>query len=588
MGGKRSFFHELWRRKVLRVVAAYMAGVWFLLKMGEVIVSTLGLPDWSYRALVLVVIFGCPLSALFAWLFEITPEGIKLQSEVDRHGLPTRTGRVLTYFILVSVILAGAISIRTYISTDHARPSTKPVPGTAKTTSIAVLPFSNMSADAENEYFADGLSEELLNLLAKIQELKVVGRTSSFSFKGKHDDLREIGQKLNVATVLEGSVRKSGQSVRITAQLVNAEDGFHLWSETYDRTMGDIFVLQDEIASKVVEALKVTLLGHELESRDVSAETDPAAYDEYLRGMYHHRQRGSSDLEAAVQSYERALAIDPLFASAHAGLALTHTARAVMSYVPAEEGYALAELEVRRAIALRPDLAQPQYILGTIRMIRDWDWQGAEESFGRALELDPSNLSAVRGASDIAMIMGRREESVALAKRVAAADPLASTANFNLGIRQYQAGHFDDAKMTLERTLDLHPGSYMVPAAMAKVLVEKGEPQRALDVILSEPSELWRLAVLPIVYHALGREDDAERVLSELIEGYSEVAAFQIAEAYAVLGGEDEAFRWLEIAYEQRDPAMIDLISFPTLASLRQDPRFDSLRERMGLPEPSE
>jgi tetratricopeptide (TPR) repeat protein len=184
--------------------------------------------------------------------------------------------------------------------------------------------------------------------------------------------------------------------------------------------------------------------------------------------------------------------------------------------------------------------------------------------------------------------MGRREESVALAKRVAAADPLSSTANFNLGIRQYQAGHFDDAMMTLERTLDLNPGLHMGPAAMAKVLVEKGDPQRALDVILSEPSEVWRLAVLPIVYHALGREDDAERVLSELIEGYSEIAAFQVAEAYAVLGGEDEAFRWLEIAYEQRDPAMTDLISLPTLASLRQDPRFDSLRERMGLPEPSE
>jgi serine/threonine-protein kinase len=584
---KHSFSHELWRRKVHKVAAAYLAGGWFLLKTGEIVIETLGFPSWTFRALVLVLICGFPLSAIFAWLFEITPGGIKLQSEVDRRELPTRTGHALTYFILASMILAGVISIRTYLTTGSPQPSAATDPIATSATSIAVLPFSNTSADAENEYFADGLTEELMTLLAAVPELKVTGRTSSFSFKGAQDDLKRIGNALNVVSVLEGSVRKSGDNVRVTAHLVNTKDGFEVWSQTYNRTMRDIFDLQTEIATKVVDALKIEILGGEMEPPGADSEVDPAAYDAFLLGRFHYRQRGEANISAAIESYQKALAIDPMYATAHAALGAAHFERAMRGYVAQDEGLAQAELEVKRALALRPSLPEAHSLLGMILLVRDWDWQGAERSFDRAMEIDPNFLGAVTGASSIAMHLGRLEESVELAQRVADSDPLSLAANYNLGLRLYQAGRWDRARATLERTLELNPGAPVVRALMAKILVEKGEPDRALDAALQEPARIWQLAVLPIVYHALGRDEKAESSINQLVEDYSEYAAFQIAEAYASMDRTDDAIRWLETAYERRDAGMVDLISQPSLADLRHDPRFNSLCERMGLPEPS-
>ena len=236
---------------------------------------------------------------------------------------------------------------------------------------------------------------------------------------------------------------------------------------------------------------------------------------------------------------------------------------------------------------MRPDLQEAHSLLGTILLNRDWDWEGAERSFDRAIEIDPNDLGAVQGASSVAMHSGRLEESVALAQRVADADPLSLAGNYNLGLRLYQAGHWDRAQATLERTLELNPEAPVVRALMAKVLVEKGEPDRALDAALQEPAAIWQLVALPIVYYALGRAEDAEQSLARLVEEYSEYAAFQIAEAYASMDRTDDALLWLEKAYERRDAGMVDLISAPTLAGLRNDPRFLALREKMGLPEPS-
>jgi TolB-like protein/Tfp pilus assembly protein PilF len=587
LNAEHSVFHELWRRKVHKVVAAYLAGSWFLLKMGEVVVETLGLPGWTYRTLVLVVICGFPLSAIFAWLFEITPEGIKLQSEVDRRELPQRSGHVLTYFILGSIILAGVISVRTFLTTGSSQPPSEADSISMNAASIAVLPFSNTSTEADNQYFADGLTEELMTLLAAVPELRVAGRTSSFSFKGAQDDLTRIGDALNVGSVLEGSVRKSGDNLRVNAQLVDTKDGFEVWSQTYDRKMGDIFDLQTEIATKVVDTLKIEILGLELESPGAEFKVDPAAFDAYLLGKYHFRQRGEADISAAIESYQKALAIDPLYAAAHAALGAAHFERALRGYVAQKDGFAAAELQCKRALALRPDLAEGHYQLGMILLFRDWDWQGADRFFDRAIEIDPNHLGAVQGASSIAMHLGRLEESVELAQRVADADPLSLAANYNLGVRLYQAGRLDRAQATLEDTLQFNPDAPVVRALMAKVLVAKGEPDRALDAALQEPAAIWQLAVLPIVYNALGRGEDAERSLARLVEEYSESAAFQIAEAYASMDRTDDALLWLEKAYELRDAGMVDLISQPSLADLRHHPRFDSLREKMGLPEAS-
>jgi len=447
--------------------------------------------------------------------------------------------------------------------------------------SIAVMPFVNMSGDPDNEYFSDGLSEELLSALAQIPELRVAARTSSFQFKGKNEDLRVVGRKLNVATVLEGSVRKAGRHVRITAQLVSAADGFHLWSAAYDRELDDIFAVQDDIARSVSGALKLKLLG----SRPTPPRTgNVEAYNLYLQGKYLLDRRTREDMDKAVSCYEQSLRLDPGYARAWTGLAAAHQAQADRNYVPIAEGYRKAREEVQKALELEPNLAEAHAELGQIRMTYDWDWAGADAAFKRALELEPGNATVVRQAARLAGTLGRFEEALRLDRRAVEMDPLSAPAHRNVGLNSLYLGRLDEAEAAWRKALELNPDLPSAHMWIARVHLMRGDPAAALVEIEREPDPLWRPFGLALAYHASGREQEAAAALRELVEKHGDHAAFQVAEVHAFRGERDQAFAWLERAYSQRDGGFTSMKGDPLLRSLEPDPRYAAFLRKMRLP----
>ncbi len=456
-----------------------------------------------------------------------------------------------------------------------------PPPGGAAAASIAVIPFVNMSGDPDNEYFSDGLSEELLSALAQIPELRVAARTSSFQFKGKNEDLRVIGKRLNVASVLEGSVRKAGRHVRITAQLVSAADGFQLWSAAYDRELDDIFAVQDDIARSVSGALKLRLLGN----RPTPPRTGNAeAYNLYLQGRYFLDRRTREDVDKAVSYYEQSLRLDPGYARAWTGLAAAHQAQADRNYVPIADGYRKAREEVQKALELDPNLADAHAELGQIRTTYDWDWAGADAAFKRALELEPGNATVVRQAARLAGTLGRFEEALRLERRAVEMDPLSASAHKNVGVMSLYVGRLDEAEAAWRKALELNPEFPSAHMWIARVHLMRGNPGAALVEIERERDPLWRPFGLALAYHASGRELEAAAAFRELVEKHGDYAAFQVAEVHAFRGERDQAFAWLERAYSQRDGGFTAMKGDPLLRSLAPDPRWAAFLKKLHLP----
>jgi TolB-like protein/Tfp pilus assembly protein PilF len=456
-------------------------------------------------------------------------------------------------------------------------------PEPAATPSIAVLPFVDMSAGKDQEYFSDGLAEELINDLARIPGLRVAARTSSFQFKGTKEDLRTIGQRLNVANILEGSVRKEGRHVRITAELVKVADGFDLWSQTYDRELNDIFAVQDDIASSVSNALKVRLLAKD-GPRPVGRAANAEAYNLYLQGTYFLDRGTRDDTGNAVSYYQRALKLDPGYARAWAGLAAAHLRQASRSYVPAAEGFRNARQEVEKALELDPKLAEAHAALGWIRRNYDWDWPGADAAYKRALELEPGNATVVRGAAALARTMGRLEEAIRLDRRAVELDPLSVAAHYNLALHALYAGLLDEAKAAFRKTLELNPEYPSAHMFLGEVDLMGSNPAAARDEMEREKDPFFHRYGLALAYYALGQRNDADAALRELLEKDKEGAAFQIAEVYAFRGEVDKAFAWLEQAYAQRDAGLSELKRDPLLKGLEGDPRYATFLKKMHLP----
>lgn len=477
---------------------------------------------------------------------------------------------------------------------EHGEPGARFGAARERLASVAVLPFVNRSASAEDEYFSDGLADELLNLLSKIRGLRVAARASSFQFRGTREDLGTIGAKLNVATVLEGSVRKSGPRVRISVQLVRIADAAPLWSETYDRGLDDIFAVQDEIAQSVVQELRTTLLGHgpELEaSREVRAEvakaargrgTDPEAHRLYLQARYLIDRRTRDETLKGVEYLERALSRSPDFALAFAVLAQAYSRSADVGWLPLEEGYSRARLAVERALELEPDLAEAHAQLGWIRMIHDWDWRRAEASYRRALELAPGNSQALHGAGALAYNEGRLDEAIDFCRRALEQDPLNAGSYHNLG-GMLRLTNLAEAEEAYRKALELAPQRIATRAALALVLVARGRGEEALSMARSEPNAGFRQWSLAIVYQALGLSDDSREALSALIAMDASVWALQIAEAHAMRDETDEAFEWLERAYQNRDGGLTEMKVSDRLRALRSDPRWGTFLARMGF-----
>jgi TolB-like protein len=444
--------------------------------------------------------------------------------------------------------------------------------------SIAVLPFVDMSQARDQEYFSDGIAEELLNLLARIPELKVAARTSSFSFKGQEIGIPEIARQLHVGHVLEGSVRKSGDRVRVTAQLIHAADGFHVWSETYDRRLDDIFRIQEEIAADVVKELQVTLLGAGPKART----TDPKAYALFLQAKQLARLHTAEAFSRADALYRQVLAIDPRYTPAWNELGRNFVNEANIGMLPSEEGYARARDAAEKALAIDPDNAPAHAGLGWIAMTVDNDLAGAARHFERALELDPRDLSILGNVATFLHYLGRQDEALALMETIVRRDPVNVTTLSNLGYIQRLAGRYDEAIASHRTVLRLSPQRGGTRYLIALSLLMRGDASAALAECEQETTEMWRLIGLPMAYHALGRKADADTALAALIAKFAKDSPSNIASVYAYSGQADEAFAWLDKAVEYKDGGLSEIPAENLFTNIHSDPRWLPFLRRIG------
>jgi TolB-like protein/Tfp pilus assembly protein PilF len=480
----------------------------------------------------------------------------------------------------VVIVAVAAVWIGTRRGDEPASTATGGGPAAAmvtETNSIAVLPFVNMSDDASNEYFSDGISEELLNLLAKIPDLRVISRSSAFSYKGKDIKLVDVARELNVAHILEGSVRKAGNRVRITVQLIEAGSDTHLWTETYDRTLDDIFAIQDEIAATVVEQLKVTLLG---EAPKVK-ETNSKAYALYLQARHLGGRHSAEGYEQSNALYEQALAIDPDYAAVWSGLATNYSNQANTGLRPRDEGYRLAREMAQKALAIDPEHAPAHARLGWMAHAYDYDRVAAARHYERALALEPANLVIIQSAATLLQGLGRLDESIALSEYVVARDPVNRRVHHNLGAAYLDAGRWDDAIASFRTELRLSPGTMGVHYGIGTAMLMKGEAQEALEEYAQEEGdEEYRVKGTALALHALGRQQEYEVALAELIERWGEQWLTEVAHVYAWTGNADAAFTWLEKEFEEEGGFDPESMFFYT--PLHEDPRWAAFLERAG------
>jgi adenylate cyclase len=458
--------------------------------------------------------------------------------------------------------------------------------------SIAVLPFANMSDDREQEFFSDGMTEELIGALAKVEGLKVISRTSAFHFKGKQLDLRTIGEKLGVEHVLEGSVRKAGNKLRISAQLIKVADDAHLWAETYDRDLKDVFNIQDEISRAVVNTLKVKLLGSKGTPLVSAATGHMEAYNLLLKGRYFQNQMTVEGLKNALQCFEKAIEIDPGYAPAYASVAQWHTGRHGREAVSRDETYPKALEAIKKALELDSNLPEAHVVLGTIKCQYEWDRKSAEKSFKRALELNPGLAMAHSSYSSLLSMIGRCDESISQAEKAMELDPLSPQANSNLGASLLMARRYDPAINQLKHTLEMFPRFFAARIWLISSYVGKGMFAEAISVcqkgLSNDPTYLSFLSHMAWVHALMGKSDEARRILDNILEASEKgfEKATPVAKIFAALGDMDRAFEYLEKAYQTREVSGFQYIKvYPDFDNLRSDPRFGALLKKMGLAE---
>jgi TolB-like protein len=579
---------ELKRRNVFRVSAAYLALGWIVTQVTSTVAPLLHLPQWIGPVVLWIGVIGFPFVVMFAWIYELTPEGLRRESEVDRNVSVTHlTARRLDYVVIalltVAIGLYGwgqfrpAARIQSPVAVPPAPTATSDSADVDR--SVAVLPFVDMSPGKDQEYFADGISEELLNLLAKVPGLRVIARTSSFSFKGKEADIAEIARKLNVANVLEGSVRTSGDKVRITAQLVRASDSSHLWSETYDRQLTDVFAVQDEIAAAVVEQLKGTLLG----AAPKATVTDPKAYGLFLQALQLSRQYSAGAFEQAVGLLKQALAIDPTYAPAWTFLAYIYFEQMDLGVLTIERGLPLGRDAANMALAHDPSFALAYASLAVFDAMIARDYAAAARHLEQGLALDPANVNIIGAAATVARRLGRLDLAVALAEYQVARDPLNGEGYDALALAYRYKGQLDKSIAAYRKFLALAPDAGWGRAALGQVLLQKGDADAALVEFQREPIEVYRLGGLAMAYQALGRRAESDAAFAEMMRKYPETKPFFTAVVMTYRGDVDGAFEMLEKAARMRDIDAGATAIYPTLAPLHEDPRWLPLLRSMGL-----
>jgi TolB-like protein len=448
--------------------------------------------------------------------------------------------------------------------------------------SIAVLPFADLSQTKGQAYLSDGLTEELMNVLAQNPGLRVISRNSAFSFTGTNIPIKKNADKLNVEYILEGSVSKYGDRVRITAELVDVSTDDYKWSDTYDAKLKDILTLQDSISRSVAEALNVALLGEEIPKPN--KERNAEAYNFYLQGSYFGRQLTKKSLETAVGFFKQAIAADSNYAGAWAALSTTHSNLAGFGFIPMKTGYEKALKEADRALSLDPNLATAYSALGWIKQYYYWDWTGADSVFKKSLKLAPENAGIIENVAQLSATLGHFKKALELDRKAVQLDPVSTAARFHLGFHAYYSGNYDQAIISFRKELELNPAIPQAHTYLGLVYLLKGDLDSALTMIREEKDPFWKSYGLALVNYALGKNNDSNNVLAEIIKEDQDDSAFQIAEIYGFRGETDKAFEWLDRALKQRDSGLTELKGDPLLSGITKDPRYNDILNKMKLP----
>ena len=578
----RSLFGELRRRNVLRAGALYIAGIWALAQGIAQLGPSFGMPDWGTRWFVIAACIGFPFWVTFAWFYEFTPEGLKRESEVERHeSITHHTARKLD-FAIIGILALAVVLLLTNTLVWHKGAGLReggdvPIPEH----SIAVLPFVSISAEKGQDYFSDGLTEEMIELLGRVPELRVPARTSSFYFKGKNEPIASIAQQLKVAYVLEGSVRKSGKRLRITAQLIRADNGYHLWSQSYDRDDSDVFAVQDDIAKSVVSALQLKLEGAEHSA--LRGTNNAEAYSQFLLGRQLYRRGGVDPTRHAIEAYRHAVALDPNYGVAHAELAFAEAA--LGDYTGDRGSISRAASDADRAVELAPDEASVYSARGSLRGEWLWDWQGAQSDISKALSLDPRNSDAQMRYAHLLASLGRMTEALAVQKTATTLDPLSSAGWRNLGDLYTASRDYAAADLALGRAVKIDPTSEEALYYLGVLRLLQNDGKAALEEFHKINDDSLRPVGIAMTEHTLGHAKESQEALDEVIAKHAQDYAYQIAGVFSWRRDPEHAFAWLERAYLQRDGGLSRIKFDPTLDPLRADPRFAALVHKMGLPE---
>ena len=578
MNPKR-FFEELKRRNVYKVAVAYAVVGWLVMQIAATVVPALHLPESITTAVVVLTLLGFPIALVIAWAFEMTPEGMKRTENVlPNESLPQWSRRKFAAFVGVVAIIAAGLLVYQFA----------PPRGTSATSvsakSIAVLPFANLSHDPDNAYFATGIQDEIITRLAKIADLKVISCTSTQRFKSAPDDVPAIASQLGVANILEGSVQRTADKVRVNVQLIKGATDTHLWADTFDRKLTDIFAVESEIARTIAETLQAKLTGSEQHAIAARPTENTEAYQLYLKGRFFWNKRTGQNLNKAADYFHQAIATDPKYALAFVGLADAYVLMPLYGAGAPRDCYPKAKAAAKKALELDDTSAEAHTSLAQVSCYYDLDYSQAIREFQRAIELNPNYATAHQwyGSSGLAALT-RFDEAIAELKRAIELDPLSLVINTDLGNTYYRARRYDEAIDQMRKTLEMDPGFYYAHWNLGSALAAKGALQPAIEeyqkarALNDDPSMLGLLAH---AYAVSGNKTEATKIRDQLevISKQRYVSAYSFALVYLGLGDKEEALRWLEKAYQDRAGDALRFIRVePLLDPLRGDPRFEAL-----------
>jgi len=583
---KNSFWDELKRRNVIKGAISYLVVAWLLIRIAALLGDILEMPLWISKSLFYLLLIGFPIYLLVSWIYEYTPTGLKRTSKVtESASIRKKTGKRLNKIIIaLLVLILTVLVIDRFIITDKKGKNTFDTPAIAMISkTIAVLPFQDFSEKKDNEYFADGLTEELLNLLSQVNKLKVTSRTSTFSFKNSELKIPEIAEKLNVTYVLEGSVRKSGKLLRITAQLIDAKKDKHLWSETYDRNLDNIFAIQDEVSEAVVKALEINLLDEKPLPK--SKKTDSEAYKFYLQAIHaSHKSSDTQKLKEAVTLAKEALKLDANYVPAWLLLSRVYETQANNGTLTFDEGYSLAKEATNKVLEIEPKNALAYAYLADDELSYDWNFAKAKKLNAIALKLDGSNPKIISLTATLAIALGNVESAVRLQEYSTSLDPLNPDMYYQLLNIYYCADRLDDAVNAAKKCIELQPDRYAVHYYYARILLQQNKIVEAREALKAEKDEGWTLQMLSDICFKLNEIEKSEAYMQELILKYKDEMAYQIAESYSFRNDKENAFKWLDKAYKVHDVGLNEVLSEPRFRNLHSDKRWQKFIDKMGFP----